>query len=489
MENKDLIFYEIYPTSFYDSNNDGIGDLNGITAKLDYIKSLGFNALWINPFYLSPFKDGGYDVKDFFEVDPRFGNKSDLINLIKEVHRRDMKIIIDLVAGHASEENKEFLLSAKDEKNYYSDLFIWNNSTWDLEPNYKLISGRHERFGNYLVNFFSTQPAFNYGFNKIEYPSWQMSYKDERTFKARNYILNVMRYYLKMGVDGFRVDMADSLVKNDDDKTATIEVWKYLFDIIRNEFKDAIFVSEWCNPYQSFSAGFDIDFLLSGHRHFLTSLTRHFLDEGDILKGGDLSYFINNMRELFSYMKEKKKFLGLISGNHDTERLATSHNINELKLIYLFLFTLPGIPFIYYGDEIEMKHAYIKSKDGGYQRTGDRTPMQWSNDKNAGFSQTDKALYLPVFEVDHTNVMEKLNNKDSLIHVIKDLISIRKSYPSLTSFDIEINENNRIIEIVRNDIKIIINLSNEEIKIDDEIIYNLNKGNTILPISGAILKK
>ena len=168
MENKDLIFYEIYPTSFYDSNNDGTGDLNGITAKLDYIKSLGFNALWINPFYLSPFKDGGYDVKDFFEVDPRFGNKSDLINLIKEVHRRDMKIIIDLVAGHASEENKEFLLSAKDEKNYYSDLFIWNNSTWDLEPNYKLISGRYERFGNYLVNFFSTQPAFNYGFNNYQ---------------------------------------------------------------------------------------------------------------------------------------------------------------------------------------------------------------------------------------------------------------------------------------------------------------------------------
>lgn len=489
MEIKDLIFYEIYPTSFYDSNNDGIGDLKGIIEKLDYISSLGFNALWINPFYLSPFKDGGYDVKDFFEVDPRFGNNEDLINLIKECHKRNIKITIDLVAGHASEENKEFLLSAKDEKNYYSDLFIWNNSTWELEPNYRLISGRHERFGNYLVNFFSVQPAFNYGFNKIEYPSWQMSYKDERTFKAREYMLNVMRYYLKMGIDGFRVDMADSLVKNDDNKEATIEVWNYLFDKIRSEFKEAIFIAEWSNPYQSFKAGFDIDFLLSGHRHFLNSLTRHFLDEEDILKGGDLSYFIKNMNELLSHSKNTSKYLGLISGNHDTERLATTHNINELKLIYLLLLTLPGIPFIYYGDEIEMKHSNIKSKDGGYQRTGDRTPMQWDDDVNAGFSKTNKELYLPVFLADKSNLKDKLNDKDSLIHVIKDLIAIRKKYSSLTSLDFEIKEENRIIRIYRDNLLIVINLSNNEIKIDNEMIYNLSKGNSILPISGAIFKR
>ncbi|MGM9874276.1 MAG: alpha-amylase family glycosyl hydrolase [Bacilli bacterium] len=489
MNVKDLIFYEIYPTSFFDSNNDGIGDLNGIIQKLDYIQDLGFNALWINPFFLSPFKDGGYDIKDFYEVDPKFGNLTDLNNLIKEVHHRKMKIIIDLVAGHASEENEEFLLSALDEKNFYSDLFIWNNSTWEMEPNYKLISGRHERFGNYLVNFFSFQPAFNYGFNRIEYPSWQMSYKDERTFKAREYMLNVMHFYLKLGVDGFRVDMADSLVKNDDEKTATIEVWNYLFSFIRKEFKDAIFVSEWCNPYQSFKAGFDIDFLLAGHRHFFTSLTRHFHDEEDILNGGNLSYFVNNMKELLSFAKKENKYLGLISGNHDTERLASSHDINELKIIYLLLFTLPGIPFVYYGDEIEMKHAYIKSKDGGYQRTGDRTPMQWDNSKNGGFSKTDGDLYLPAFLVDHTNVIDKSKEENSLFNTIKELISIRKNYPSLTSFDFDIKEENRIITISRNELEIVINLSNEDKQIDKEMIYNLSKDNILHIKSGAIYRK
>ena len=224
---KDLVFYEIYPTSFYDSNNDGIGDLKGISQKLSYVKDLGCNAIWFNPFFVSPFKDGGYDIKDFFDIDPRFGDMKDFEEMVSHAHKLGIKVIVDCVAGHASEENKEFLMSGLENRNEYSDLFIWTESVWNNDPKYKLIAGRHPRNGNYLVNFFSVQPAFNYGFNHIDDPKWQMSYKDKRTYQARDYLIKIIKFWLNKGVDGFRVDMADSLVKNDDDKEATIEVWHY----------------------------------------------------------------------------------------------------------------------------------------------------------------------------------------------------------------------------------------------------------------------
>ena len=139
---RDLIVYEIYPTSFMDSNSDGVGDLKGITSKLNYIRDMGFNAIWLNPFYKSPFKDGGYDVEDFFDVVPRFGTMKDFEKLIKEAHRRDIRIIVDLVAGHASFRNPDFLKSAEAERNKYSDLFIWNDNPWDKGSN--LISGMYD---------------------------------------------------------------------------------------------------------------------------------------------------------------------------------------------------------------------------------------------------------------------------------------------------------------------------------------------------------
>ena len=139
------IFYEIYPTSFYDSNNDGVGDLNGIKEKLPYLKEFGITGIWLNPMYLSPFKDGGYDVKDFYAIDPRFGTMEDFKALLDAAHKMGIKIILDLVIGHASEENKDFLRSAEPVRNEYSDLFIWNDSVWKLENGYRLIAGRHQR--------------------------------------------------------------------------------------------------------------------------------------------------------------------------------------------------------------------------------------------------------------------------------------------------------------------------------------------------------
>ena len=491
---KKAIFYEIYPTSFKDSNNDGIGDLNGITSKLDYIDSMGFNALWINPFFKSPFKDGGYDVSDFFAVDPRFGNLDDFKELLKKAHEKNIRVIIDLIPGHASEQNKIFLESAKPQHNEYSDLFIWNSCVWNLEQPYRLISGRYDRNACYMVNFFSTQPAFNFGFNKVKYPEWQMSYKDERTFQAREYMKKILRFWLDLGVDGFRVDMADSLVKEDDEKTATMEVWEYIFKDIKKEYPEACFVSEWCQPERALKCGFDVDFVLDHHDNFCHFLARS--SENTIgpcvLNGGEQESFKKDVASRYETALNNHGLLGLISGNHDCPRVATLLDENKAKLFYMIHFTLPGVPFVYYGDEIGMKHRNLDSKDGGYQRTGDRTPMQWDNSKNRGFSSTDQELYLPVDD-EPCNVEDSLNDPDSLLNFIKDMIKLRKTNNEIVDGGFEFIElEKNIISYKRDNLKVLINLSGKPYEIKDlnkVLILNAQDalvGNVLNNLSGII---
>ncbi|MCQ2792241.1 MAG: alpha-amylase family glycosyl hydrolase [Bacilli bacterium] len=487
---KDLIFYEIYPTSFYDSNSDGIGDLMGIKKKLSYIKELGCNAIWLNPFFVSPFRDGGYDISDFFNVDSKFGTMRDFDDLIKEAKKLKIKIILDCVAGHTSNISKEFIESSKEKKNKYSDLFIWNNNVWHMESGYKLVSGCTPRNGNFLVNFFAFQPALNYGFNKIEYPEWQMSYRDQRTYQARNFIIKFMKFWLKKGVAGFRVDMADSLVKNDKDKSATIEVWRYIFKKVKNDYPNAFFVSEWSNPNQSFRAGFDCDFVLNHWHNFYHHLARSTKSTCgvSVLNGGDSSVFIKDLKWRYSESIKNHGYLGIISGNHDTTRVATFLSLEKLKMFYMFMFMMPGIPFLYYGDEIMMKNATIANKDGGYTRTGARTPMQWDESKNAGFSKasTDK-LYLPVNKGSKTNLIGNLNDKNSLYYTIKTLIKIRKNNPSILNATMTFNVKNNVINLNRGNLRLILNCSKKDITVKNKILYSTGKNKTIKPNEGAII--
>jgi glycosidase len=491
-----LIFYEIYPTSFKDSNGDGIGDLNGITSKLDYVKSLGFNAIWLNPFYKSPFKDGGYDISDFFDVDPKFGTIEDFRNLANKAHELGLKVICDLVPGHASEQNPMFLESAKPERNEYSDLFIWNNSVWDYERPFILISGRYDRNASYMVNFFSHQPAFNYGFNEDIKYSWQMSYEDKRTYKTRDLIVKIMNFWLDNGADGFRVDMADSLVKNDDEKKATIKVWQYIFGEVKKVHKDFFLVSEWCTPDRALKAGFDSDFILDHEDDFFHYLTKEnkFSSNLNVLNGGNDEVFKLFKKDLVSKIDDARNnngHISVISGNHDTWRLATYLNDDELRLFYLIQMTLPGIPFVYYGDELGMKYQKLNSKDGGYHRTGDRTPMKFDHSKNNGFSSSDN-LYLPLSD-DNLNAEDAMNDKNSLLNYIKDLISLRKKHENLFNNDFVLEDTElRIISYVRDDIKVIVNLTDHEVNFDGEVLFksnnNATKGNKLQVKSAVILK-
>ena len=495
-EFKDLVFYEIYPTSFYDSNNDGVGDLKGIEEKLEYVKDLGCNAIWLNPFYKSPFLDGGYDVEDFFEVDPRFGTRDDFVSLCRKAHCLGIKIIVDLVAGHASTKNKEFQRSAEAKRNDYSDLFVWNDSVWEWNPNFRLMAGLYPRSGAFIVNFFAHQPAFNYGFNNIDRP-WQMSYKDERTFQAREYMINVMRCWLSLGADGFRVDMADSLVKNDPEKDATIEVWKYMFSKIRKEYPDAYFVSEWSNPAQSLEAGFDADFVLDHWDNFYHLLVRSSENTRGINAfngGADINHIIYDMKYRFEEANKHNAYIALISGNHDSPRIADLLDKQRLRMFYLFLYSMPGTPFIYYGDELAMKTMPLDSKDGGYQRTGVRIPMIW-NDKLPyhGFSKTKGETYLPFYnEVNKLSVERASRDDNSLYNFIKKMINVRKENKELTSAIFDVKDEGRVLIFDRgNNVKVILNLSENDYPLDGKIIISSEKeaGKSLSPFTAAIIRK
>ncbi len=433
---KNAVFYEIYPQSFNDSNADGIGDFNGIIEKLDYIKEMGFTAIWMNPCFDSPFNDAGYDVRDYYKVAERYGTNEDIKHLFEEVHKRDMHIILDLVPGHTSVENKWFLESKKPERNKYTDRYIWTDCIWtDIEGIRGIagtIRGISDRDGSCAINYFSSQPSLNYGFAHIT-ESWQLPVDSEAAIATREEILNIIKFWLTLGCDGFRVDMAGTLVKNDDDQTGTINLWKNIFSVVNKEFPNAAFVSEWGEPEMALEGGFDMDFLLHfGPSHYVDmyhSENPYFSKSGKGSAKDFFEYYVN------CYKKTEGKGLVCIpSGNHDIERLSYYCDETQMKLVYAFLMSMPGVPFIYYGDEIGMKYlAGITSVEGGYHRTGCRTPMQWDNSVNSGFSSAgaERLYIMQDSDIDRPTVEKQLKDENSILNELKRQIAVRKNNEAL----------------------------------------------------------
>ena len=375
---KDAIFYEIYPQSFQDSNDDGIGDIPGIIDRLDYVAGLGCNALWINPCFDSPFMDAGYDVRDYKLVAPRYGTNEDLVRLFDEARARGMHVLLDLVPGHTSDQHPWFKASARADPNEYSARYIWTDEAlWGMEGR-PYIAGMTERAGAYMLNFFASQPALNYG-------------------------------------------------------------WRDIRAMMDAEYPDAALVSEWSNPDLALcDAGFHMDFYLDHHRNGYNTLVRDWETEG-----GDHSYFLCDAggsirRFLDDYLPRYERsrargYISFISSNHDTPRLAKTLSVAELKLAFALFLTMPGVPFIYYGDEIGMRYLDLRTKEGGYQRTGSRTPMQWSRAENAGFSGAPAdALYLPVDgSEDAPCVEEQLADAGSLLAEVRRLCALRHDWEDL----------------------------------------------------------
>jgi glycosidase len=441
------VFYEIYPQSFADSNGDGIGDLPGIIDRLDYLSWLGVDAIWLNPCFDSTFLDAGYDVRDYYQVARRYGTNQDLVRLFAEARRRGIRVLLDLVPGHTSIENAWFKESCRHARNEYSDWFIWTDSGWTWEvPGLRVISGYAERNGSYITNFFYSQPALNYGFANPDprYP-WQQPVDAPGPTQVRQELKNVMRFWLEKGASGFRVDMAFSLVKNDPDRKATQGVWQEIRAWLDQDFPEAFLVSEWGNPSQSIPGGFHADFTLHFAMPGYTSLLRKPYGHGPGSDPYGFSFFDRrghgNIREfLDDYQRHYQAtcgqgYIAIPTGNHDINpRLSRDRNTDDLELVFLFLMSMPGTPFIYYGDEIGMRTLQgLPSKEGGYHRTGSRTPMQWSEGLNAGFSKAQPAaLYLPVDDSpDRPTVAEQQTDEISLLNRVRRLIALRKTHPAL----------------------------------------------------------
>lgn len=437
---KNSIIYNVYPTSFFDSNGDGVGDLKGIAQKLPYIKELA-DIVWINPIFKSPFRDGGYDVQDYYVIDERFGTMEDLRELLKEAHRLGLKVLLDLVVGHTSDQHPWFLESQKYERNEYSDYYIWNDDVFG-GCGYKHISGNCERNGNYLINFFCFQPSLNFGFSEKKY-DWQHHYLDQACLKIHDAVIDIIKFYMAMGVDGFRVDMAGSIVKEDDEQgTYSCEVWRKIFGKVREDYPEAIFVAEWGQPkYAVPMGGYDIDFFTHCHNEGYNELFRK--EAGtNIFKSQGHSFFrregLGEAVTFFDYFLENleategKGYISVVTGNHDLPRVSMGRDFEELKVVFAFILALPGVPLIYYGDEIGMPYSELPNKDGGYRRTGARTPMQWADGPNAGFSEGEGELYLPVHEnYARVNVQAQQQEEGSLLCTVQELVAVKRAYPEL----------------------------------------------------------
>ncbi|MBT1161934.1 MULTISPECIES: alpha-amylase family glycosyl hydrolase [Bifidobacterium] len=534
------VFYEIYPQSFADSNGDGIGDIHGIIDHLDYVRNLGCNALWLNPLFDSPFKDAGYDVRDYTRVAPRYGTNDDLVALFAAAHERGIRVLLDLVPGHTSEEHPWFHASSQpnttnrgeiipsaapssdchceqnegtptkchferseaesrnlteavpakdlstplrsgrddnmgagsdrddntgtitDHNPTLASRYIWTDSWIAGGDGLPFIGGETPRDGTYIINFFKCQPALNYGFAHPR-QSWQHAALGPEALATCDAMVDVMRFWLSRGADGFRVDMADSLVKHDDEgKPATIRTWQYMFSKIRPEFPAAAFVSEWGRPYESMQAGFDMDFYLdwrwdgkpNGYNMLLRNTDTPFDHDGDLSyfnadSGASIKPFLDQYLPQLRDCERAGGLFDLISCNHDTRRFAPRLTERERKIAFGMLLTMPGCPFVYYGDEIGMRYRDLPTKEGGYTRTGSRTPMQWDGDlPNLGFSAAPAdALYLPVEPAGDTahdatgavspvtvpTVASESARADSLYHWITSLLALRADSPALRS--------------------------------------------------------
>lgn len=436
---REAVFYQVYPQSFYDTNGDGIGDLEGITRKLDYIQSLGCNALWINPCFVSPFMDAGYDVADYYRIAPRYGTNADMKRLLKASAQRSIRVCLDLVPGHTSVEHPWFRASCQAQPNKHSDWYIWTSHTWDNNDNsLSLIRGYAQRDGNYLTNFFWCQPALNYGFVKPnpKFP-WQKPITHPACRAVKREMMNIMRYWLDRGVSGFRVDMAASLMKGLKSERPMMDFWQEMRRMLDRDYPEAVLISEWSKPQCAIPAGFHVDFLLHfPDRSAYNCLLGRTVHEGRFFNregGGNIDDFMNFYMD--QYKKTRSKgYMSFVTSNHDMTRPSDGRNQRDMELLFALVMTMPGVPFIYYGDEIGMRYQReLFSKEGGYDRTGSRTPMQWSAGRNADFS-TGKAtdLYLPVdARAGRPTVAGQDADPKSLLNQVRGLVALRKATPAL----------------------------------------------------------
>lgn len=449
---KNAVFYQIYPLSFADSNLDSFGDLRGIISKLDYLSStLGIDALWLSPFYESPMKDWGYDISDHTAVDPLFGTLEDARELIEEAHRRELKVVVDYVPNHTSEEHPWFLESRSSRDNPRRDWYVWRDGRDGGPPTnwVSVFSGPAWAYDEetdqwYRHTYLSEQPDLN----------WRNPEVVEAMF-------DIVRFWLDMGVDGFRVDAAHQIMKDPEERDnppAPSDYPRPYKDM--GEYDGLIHLYDFGHP--------DIHEVHRRLRKVVDSVDRDILTVGEI-HIFDLpewaSYYGEHFDQLnmpFNYQLMTAEWnvpalravieavlwnvpvggwTNWTLGNHDEIRLATRLPEGHERLAALLLLSLRGTPFLYYGDELGIQQVPIeeaKARDPWgntvewLSRDGARTPMQWTGEDNAGFAEPGVEPWLPVAaDFGTVNVDSELEDPDSTLNLYRRLLRLRKEHSAL----------------------------------------------------------
>ena len=483
---KEAVFYQIYPVSFQDSNGDGIGDLKGILSRLDYLKSLGVDCLWLSPIYASPYDDNGYDISDYRNILERFGTMEDYDALLKGVHDRGMRLIMDLVVNHTSDEHPWFLEALKDKNSKYRDYYFFEKSKMGKEGEKTPPNNWNSFFSGSAWNYY--EELDEWGLHLFSKKQMDLNWDNQQ---VREEVASLVRFWMDKGIDGFRLDVINYISKSKglpmgDEKIGALmgfygiehyfygpKLHEYLKELVQNAFA----------PYNAFSVGetpgvgMEMSKLLTGdyRRELDMIFSFDHLETPGHVRFDDYEYDLNYLKQ---YMMEWQTgygnhcWMSLFFENHDNPRFVSKINPDPAyrqviaKLLATVQLTLRGTPFIFQGQEIgsinkdfqtmeqlrdvESINLYeellqdsgkVMTKEQAFakilSRTRDhaRTPMQWDQTKNGGFSQGT-----PWIDTDEDyktcNVQDQLEDKNSVLTYYQSLIAFRKNHKALIYGDI-----------------------------------------------------
>jgi alpha-glucosidase len=434
------VIYEIYPRSFHDSNGDGIGDLDGIIQRLDYLVKLGIDAIWVAPIYRSPMADFGYDVSDYCGVDPIFGTMGDFDRLLEEAHHRDLKLILDFVPNHSSDQHPWFIESRSSRDNPKRDWYLWRDEPNNWRSNFGGSGWEWDELTNqyYYHSFLKEQPDLNW-----------------RNPEVRAAMYEALRFWLDKGVDGFRVDVMWLIIKDDQYRDNPPNPQYELGQSSSNSFLPRYNSNrpEVHDVVAEMRATIDCypGRVLIGEIYLpLKDLMAYY---GQELKGANLPFNFMllqsawNAQAVAQVITEYMKMLPLgaspnwVLGNHDNARIATRVGVLQAPVAAMLLLTLPGTLTIYYGEEIGMTNVLIPPEDVqdpaeknqpgiGMGRDPERTPMMWNSSGMAGF--TRGRPWLPL-SADHQtkNVEVEERDGESILNLHRRLIALRRAHPVL----------------------------------------------------------
>jgi alpha-glucosidase len=442
------VIYQVYPRSFFDHNGDGVGDIAGIIEKLDYLTWLGVDALWLSPIYPSPMADFGYDISDYTNVHPLFGTLADLDMLLQQAHQRNLKLILDFVPNHTSDEHPWFQQSRTSRTNEKRDWYIWRDPAPDGGPPNNWLSrfsGSAWQFdvqtGQYYLHMYDVkQPDLNW-----------------RNPQVRAAMYDVMRFWLDRGVDGFRVDALEVLLKDEQFRdNPPNPTWK-TGDAPHTYFEEKYVVDqpgmhEIMQQMRTITEQYDQHVLIGELYLPLDHLMPYYGEQLDEIHLPFNFQFVNlpvweahTIRQAvdnYEAVLPQDAWPNWVLGNHDRARIATRVGREQARLTQMLLLTLHGTPTCYYGEELgmqnialppEMIHDPMAREHPELSRDPVRSPMQWNSAPNAGFSPANVKTWLPVASDYQTfNVNSEQQDPHSFLHLTRALLTLRRTHSALT---------------------------------------------------------